>query len=326
MLLLPALLLGAAPLLAQSADKPSLTLDDISSAVVEVHVEVPNSARTAAYLGTRRDGTGVVIDEKGLVLSIGYLILEGQRAWVRPKSGTEIPAAIVGYDADTGFGLLRMQTPLGVKPVLLGNSAALKVQDPVLVVYRVGDEAVQPAVVVSRRTFTGYWEYLLNKAIFTAPASRNFAGAALIDRNFALVGIGSLFLQNVVDDPQSPPGNLFVPIDLLKPILAQLVATGHTAAPPRPWLGINVTEQFGRVIVIRVTSNGPASIGGLQVGDIILEVGGKKVDGLESFYHELWNQGSAGVTVTLVLLKRNEIVRVALVSDDRSKHYRTQME
>jgi S1-C subfamily serine protease len=299
------------------------TLEEMARAVVGVVADIDPTSRTAGVLGTHREGNGVVIDRDGRVLTIGYLILEASDVRVVRYDGQDFPARVLGYDADSGLGLVQVQGALELEPLALGESAGLSVQDPVLMLTRQGLEGAATATVVSRRTFAGYWEYLLENAIYTAPPQGDYAGAALLDRDLRLVGIGSLFVQNAAAESVALPGNLFVPIDRLKPVLRDLVETGRPRAHPRPWLGLNVAEQFGRVIVTRVTSHGPASEAGLQPGDLILEVSGHKVEGIADFYRQLWASGDAGVVVKLRLLQRNDLVRIAVSSRDRYGHYRT---
>lgn len=317
------LLLGASVLHAQVRAEDPGTVDDLVTAIVGLKADIHPAGRTVASLGTHRVGTGVVIGRKGLILTIGYLILEAERVTVTTHDGRELSARVLGYDADSGFGLLLTSAPLNLARLPMGDSARLKVQDPVLVLGRGGVEGVNSAVVVSRRTFAGYWEYLLETAIFTAPPQRNFAGAALVDQNLRLVGIGSLYVENAAAGGLSVPGNMFVPINLLKPILSDLEKVGRPVTRSKPWLGVNVAEQFGRVIVTRVSPEGPANDSGLEAGDIILEIGDKKVGGLEQFYRELWRQGDAGIIVRLKLLQRNDITQISVTSSDRYLHYRT---
>ena len=297
------------------------TLEELARAVVGISAEIDPASRTAAALGTHREGNGVVIDREGHVLTIGYLILEANEVHVQRYDGKDFPARVLGYDADSGLGLLQVMGAMELVPMTLGESASLSVQDPVLMLTRQGLEGAATATVVSRRTFAGYWEYLLENAIYTAPPQGDYAGAALLDRDLRLVGIGSLFVQNAAAESVTLPGNLFVPIDRLKPVLKDLVETGRPRSHSRPWLGVNVAEQFGRVIVTRVTSHGPASEAGLQPGDIILEVAGKKVEGVENFYRQLWATGAAGVVVKLKLLQRSDVVQIAVPSRDRYGHY-----
>lgn len=308
------------PISSLAAPGPA-TGDELAAAIVSVVVDIPPSARTAGFLGTHREGSGVLIGEDGLILTIGYLILEAERIRVTSSNGKPMPATVVGYDSQTGFGLLRTASPLNLKPLQLGDSNRLKQKDPVLVVSRGGSGSIHSAVVTSRHTFAGYWEYLLEEAIFTAPPVREFSGAALVDGDFRLVGIGSLYVTDSTGKGIEFPGNMFVPINSLKPILAQLVKTGSAGRKPRPWLGLILAEQHGRVMVSRVSRDSPASKAGIQPGDIILEIEGGKVNSMEKLYRQLWGLGSAGVVVELRLLQGADLKRISVTSRDRGLHY-----
>ncbi len=297
---------------------------EVLAAVVKVRAEVPATARTAEFLGANREGSGVVIDADGLILTIGYLVLEASQIEVSTADGKVVKATIVGNDSDTGFGLLRATEPLGITPLQLGQSSAVSERQQVLVVTEGRPESVQAAFVTSRREFVGYWEYLLEDAIFTAPPSRRFAGAALIGSQGQLLGIGSLFVNDALPDERVFPGNMFVPIDRLKPVLADLIAKGRPATPPRPWLGVFTEEYQGHLFISAVVPDGPAAKAGLKPGDLIAGIAGKAVSDRGSFYRAVWAQGNAGVEVTLNLLQGLEIRKIAIRSADRDQYFQTQ--
>ena len=297
--------------------QPELTVDALS--VVKVKSKAVANARTSRSLGPQREGTGVVIDSDGLVLTIGYLIVEAESVELSTTDGRSFPATIVGYDNATGFGLLKALRPLPVKPVQFGQSASIAEREMVLIV---GFDGVAPAYVVSRRPFVGYWEYLLDEAIYTAPATVNWSGAALLNREGKLLGIGSLVINDAMGTRTRVPGNLFVPIDLLKPLLGDLIATGRSSARPRPWIGINTQEVQGNVIVTRVSSEGPAEDASIRSGDVIVGIGGQTIGGQADFYTKLWKTGEAGVEVPLDVLRSGRVEKVTVKSIDRDRYYR----
>jgi serine protease Do len=292
-------------------------LVDATSAVVGIKVRAIANARSADNLGAERSGSGVLIAPQGLVLTIGYLILEADDVEITTGEGRRVPAAVVAYDHATGFGLLKPLAPLGVKPITLGSSAKIDVLDHLLVAGGMGDENVSVATVVAKRPFAGYWEYLLDEAIFTSPPRSDFGGAALIDSSGQLVGIGSLFVMDAATPGERLPGNMFVPIDLLKPVLSEMVSTGRQHGGRRPWLGVSSIEQDGRLRVLRVSSDGPAEKAGLGPGDIILSVDGTTVETLPAFYRKLWAAGQPGAEVTLKVLKGAEVREYRIRSMDR---------
>ena len=290
---------------------------EMFNAIVKIRATVPGDARTASTLGTEREGYGVVIDSKGHILTIGYLIVEADTIEIIGPDDKSARGTFVGYDHNTGFGLLRPDKPLNVAPVKIGRSSEVKEGDPVLVAGHGGPDGAGAARVISRKEFAGYWEYLLEDAIFTVPAYPDFAGAALINRDGQLVGIGSLLSQVMIPGLGSIATNIFVPIDLLQPILTDLITLGRPRKAPRPWLGLNVEEARGRVFVNRVTSKGPAEKAGLKPDDLILAVNGKPVNGLADFYRKVWALGNAGAEVPLSVLKGNDIHSITLHSVDR---------
>lgn len=290
--------------------------------VVQVNAQVPHNARTADALGTEREGTGVVIDGSGLVVTIGYLILEAIEVSIQGAGSEPVPAQVVGYDHETGFGLLRAAHPLDVKPIPLGRSAGVRATQPLMVVSRAGEFDAAGVYVVDRREFAGYWEYLLEDAIFTAPPHAKFGGAALIDQDGRLVGIGSLIVNDAGYRGRPIPGNMFVPIDQLKPILADLLSSGRRADPAKPWLGLFLEEHRGRLFVTRVAPGGPAEAAGLAANDLILGIDGASVQGLAEFYRQLWTRGPAGTEISLDVLQGQEVRPVVVKSADRYRWLR----
>ncbi len=291
--------------------------EEVFKAVVKIRSIIPKDAPTARTLGTEREGNGVVIDSKGHILTTGYLIVEAETIEVFGPEGKKIDATFVGYDHTTGFGLLRAEKSLSVEPIKRGQSSEVKEGDPVLIAGYGGADAGMKAKVISRQEFIGYWEYILEDAIFTYPPYADFGGTALIGRDGRLLGIGSLFTQLTVEGIGSIPCNVFIPIDRLNPILDDLISTGRSRKTPRPWLGINAEEAHGRVFVTRVTSGGPAERAGLQASDLILSVHGKPVNGLADFYRKVWSLGQAGINVPLSVLQGTQIRQLTVNSVDR---------
>ena len=308
---------AAGPLTAAEKD---LT-ENVISSVVAISAIIPDDARTVRTLGGMRSGSGIVIDDDGLVLTIGYLILEAEKAAVTNADGELVPASLIAYDHSSGFGLLRAKRPLGLKPVKLGASADLSEGTNVIVVSKGGPMPVMPARVSSRREFAGYWEYLLDSAIFTVPPFPHYGGAALIDREGRLVGVGSLMVNDAAGPDAPVQGNMFVPIDLLKPILKDLLEKGRRSMTSHPWLGIYTNETNGRVIVVRLATDGPAAEAGILPGDIIIGIGGRRVSGIADFYRKIRAHGNAGAEIPIDLLPVRDgnldIKTVKVLSRDR---------
>ncbi len=293
----------AATAAAQSLSVPDESrLQDAVRSVVGITAQVPETARSAKTLGTEREGSGVVIGSDGLILTVGYLILEASRIVVTSAAGDELEAKIVAYDNDTGFGLLRVQFPERVKAIELGSSKDVKAGDSVYIASRMDDVDVTSATVIGRREFAGYWEYLLSDAIFTAPQYAAFGGAALLAPNGRLLGIGSLAVRNAAGENVFKPGNMFIPIDLLPPVLGDLLALGKRSGKERPWLGIISAEsEDGEIVIGSVQEDSPALRAGLRKGDVIVRVEGHAVSGQADFYRKLWAAGEKGPEIALTL-------------------------
>ena len=290
------------------------------AAVVGLRAQIPADAFTAETLGTERSGHGVVIRADGLVLTIGYLITEAQEIWLGTQAGRSVPAHAVAYDYGSGFGLVQALAPLGVPPLGLGDSRRVALGDTVVVGGAGGLTRSLEARIVARQEFAGYWEYLLEEALFTAPAHPHWGGTALIGPRGDLIGIGSLQLQHQASGGRVVPLNMMVPIDLLKPILDDLLRLGRVDAPARPWLGLYAMEdQDDRVVVVGLAGDGPARRAGLAAGDVVKAVGATPVTSLAAFYRALWRLGDAGVDVPLTLEREDDAFNLTLRSSDRAR-------
>jgi len=296
-----------------------MDINSIMRSVVTVRATIPEDAFTAGSLGTSRDGSGVVIRENGLVLTIGYLITEADEVWLTRHDGRVVPGHALAYDQQSGFGLVQALAPLDLPAMPLGDSDAASIGDTVVIAGGEG-ESVRGSI-VAKQEFAGYWEYLLDEAIFTAPAHPSWGGAALVNAEGQLIGVGSLRLQ-MSRAGEVTDINMVVPINLLRPILDGLLHQGEFSPPPRPWLGAFSAEANGDVVVMSVTEDGPAAKGGLRRGDIISEIRDGEVDGLADFYRKVWESGPPGAEIPMRVLRDGREAWLRIRSADRNDFLR----
>jgi S1-C subfamily serine protease len=295
----------------------SFDLDRVLSSIVGLHSIIPPDAFSAETLGTERAGNGVVIDD-GLVLTIGYLITEAEAVWLHRADGRVVEGHALGFDTVTGFGLVQALGSLDLEPVPLGTSGATKIGDPVVVGGAGGRTRSLASQIIAKQEFAGYWEYLLDEAIFTHPAHPNWGGTGLISASGELIGIGSLQLEREREG-KAEHVNMIVPIDLLNPVIEDLRKFGRVNRPARPWLGLYSTEIDNRVVVIGISNNGPAARAELKSGDVILAVNGERISSQSAFYRKLWALGNAGVDVPLTVHHEGVTFDVVLASTDRTR-------
>ncbi|KQP48813.1 signal protein PDZ [Methylobacterium sp. Leaf399] len=293
-------------------------LERALTAVVSLSTRVPPEAFSAETLGTERAGNGVVIGEDGLVLTIGYLVMEAETVWLTTHDGRSLPGHVVGYDAVTGFGLVQALGELGLPVLALGRSDAIKVGDKAVVAGAGGRQRSVAAQVVARQEFAGYWEYLLDDAVFTAPSHPHWGGTAMLGAEGQLLGIGSLQLQQGgTGGPRAI--NMIVPIDLLPPILDDLTRRGRVDRPARPWLGLYASEGEGSVVVMGLADDGPAESADLRAGDAIVAVAGEPVADLAGFFRQVWALGEAGVRVPLTVQRDGKTLKLSVTSGNRER-------
>jgi S1-C subfamily serine protease len=304
------------PEMQPSVEQARFDLEGVLDSLVLLRAEAPEDAFTAGILGTERIGNGVVIRDDGLVLTIGYLITEATTIWLNTNAGAAVPAHPLAYDQPTGFGLVQPLGRLGLKALPRGTAASCSVGDEVVVAGHGGRGHALKAKLVAKREFAGYWEYVLDEALFTAPAHPHWSGAALIGAEGRLLGIGSLMVQEEIGG-RSVQGNMMVPIDLLEPILEDMLKFGSAKRAARPWLGLYATEVKGHVVVSGLAGGGPAERAGVQVGDLVIEVGGGRVGGLADLFRKIWSLGTAGVEVPMTLVREGSVSRVRVASTDR---------
>jgi serine protease Do len=296
-------------------------LTKAQAAVVGVQVRAADGARSAETLGKQRSGSGVVIGADGLVVTIGYLILEADEVQIITADKKIVPAQVVAYDLATGFGLIRPVVPLrGIQAVALGGTADIKTGEPLMASTGAStndDADVNMTQLVSKRAFSGYWEYHIDTALFTSPPMQNHSGAPLFNQKGELIGVGSLFVMDAMGQNVRLPGNMFVPVDLLKPIMSEMLQTGSSKLSKRPWVGLTSSEQGGRVQIMRVNKDGPAQAAGLQPGDVVLAVDDAKVANLETFYKKIWDRATPEAEIKLTVLQGADIKTVVLKPVDR---------
>ena len=299
-----------------------ITKDDperFYQSIVSIHATIPSEARTAASLGVKREGNGVAIDEQH-ILTIGYIVIEAQTIDIGLADGRRLPARLVAYDHTTGFGLIKSVIPLKMTPLPLGDSDKIASGESLLIL-PAADRGVGSFVTsVSRRPFTGWWEYFLDNPIYTVPANPLWAGAPIINKNGEILGTGSLFVSEA--SPGLPsPGNMSVPVNLLKPILNDLIANGRRTSRVQPYIGISADDSSDQIIVTRVSADGPASKAGIRQKDVIMTVNGSLVSKLRSFYEQVWASGEAGVTVRLGVSREGVLREFSIKTVDRLDYF-----
>lgn len=292
-------------------------LEAALDAVVALRAEVPEDAFTAPILGTERAGHGVALGNDGLLLTIGYLITEASAIWLTTGHGLVVAGHALAYDQSTGLGLVQALGKLGVRGLQRGSSAACEVHDDVIVSGHGGRRHALKATVFAKREFAGYWEYVLDEAIFTTPAHPHWGGAAVIGADGRLLGVGSLLIEEK-QDGETVQGNMIVPIDVLDPILDDLLKFGRTTRPARPWLGFYTTEIESQLAIAGLAPGAPGEQAGLKVGDLVLEVAGERISGLADLFRRIWRLGAAGVEVPLTLGRRGGTLHIKVRSADRS--------
>jgi S1-C subfamily serine protease len=288
-----------------------------NDAVVSITAHVPDDAMSAGLLGTERLGHGVRIRGDGLIATIGYVVHEAENLWIGTRN-TVVPGFVVGYDFDSGLALVKPSLPLHGPTMELGRADGLAIGDAVTVVSSGGKEQSIDARVVAKQEFAGRWEYVLDQAVFTTPPHESWSGAALVDGDGRLCGLGSLVIQGFETRSGTSTVNMFVPIELLAPVIDEICQHGRRLSPPRPWLGMLVHDDQHDLTVVGVYRNCPADKAGLRPGDVIVGIDDEPVVGLANMFRRVWSLGSAGVEVPLNVLRNTERMQLSVQSGDRA--------
>ncbi len=302
----------------QGPDIDPKVLERALAAVVGIKTFVPPDAMTAEVLGTERAGYGVIIRADGIVLTIGYLVTEAEKIWVTLADGRALAGHVLGYDQTTGLGLVRVLARVELPFVPLGDSTSAAIGDPVVVAGAGGMAQSVAASIIAKQEFAGYWEYVLDEAIFTSPAHPNWGGTAVLGSAGELLGIGSLQIQHAPGTATTGDTNMIVPIDVFKPIMDDLLKIGRPRGPARPWLGLYATAMGNRIAIMGVASKGPAKAAGLKSGDVVMAVAGHEPQGLADFFRRIWSLGPAGVEIPFTVYRDGKTIEANLRSVDRN--------
>ena len=297
--------------------------EPLLEALVSIRAHIPEDAMSAGLLGTERAGHGIRVRDDGLILTIGYVINEADEIWIGSHDGRAVPGFVVGNDFRTGLALIRPMMPLSGRSVPIGSSESLRVGEPVWIAGSGrADPQIVDAEVVAKQEFAGRWEYVLDEAIFTAPPHESWSGAALMDMAGRLCGVGSLVIQGFEADESSHTVNMFVPIDILTPVLDEISIRGRRSAPPRPWLGMLVHDDHDTLVVVGIYRDCPADRAGLRPGDVVLRVDGQPVHNLAHMFRTVWSLGDAGVDVPLLVLRDAQLQETTVKSAPRGDFLR----
>ena len=295
-------------------------LNDLYNSIVSIHSKIPDEARTSKSLGTVRQGSGVVIDNKN-ILTIGYVVLEASEISIGLINGKKIPGRLIAYDFETGFGLVSPIVSTKLKSLKIGDSSKIKMDDSIFILPSPTMGIGSLAKMVSRRPFVGWWEYYLEKPIYTLPNNPAWTGAPLVNSQGEIVGIGSLFIRDAVSPEIISPGNMFVPINLLKPIMKDLVKYGRRTSNINPYIGLSSDDNSGKIVVTKVSKDGPSYKVGIKPDDVITGVNGRLVNNLETFYKTLWSTRNYGAMIKVDINRNGKKMSFNIRSINRMDYY-----
>jgi len=292
-------------------------IEKFYESIVGISSVAVDNARSLATLGKERSGSGIVIDKEGHILTIGYLVIEADTIEITLANGDTYPGKVVGYDHATGFAILKSIVPKKLFPVDLGESEKIKENDVLYILPHLDEGPGSPTKLVSRRPFAGSWEYFLEKPIYTYPFNPHWQGTPLLNEKGQLLGIGSLFIRDSIAEGINSPGNLFVPIELLKPILKDLINEGKRKTKLNPWMGLTPDDSSGKISITRVSKDGPAEAAGIKAGDVLLSVNNKEVKTMQDFYKTAWSLGGPGTKIPINIQREDKNINLIINSIDR---------
>jgi S1-C subfamily serine protease len=319
-LLVPAASLAApneppSPIVPANSDKAPAHLQKIIPAVVGIHSKIPLDRPSVLTLGPLRWGSGVIYDPQGYILTVGYIVSDAAEIQVSLQDGRTVPARLVGVDAQSGIGVIKMEGEGPWPAAPLGDSTRAAVGDTTATLGVDSDKklVVTQGSIQEIKRFAGYWEYMIDRALIVAPYNPSFGGSPLVNGRGEVIGVTSLRLG------ETPQVNLAIPIEYFIAVREELLAKGGLPSrPPRPWIGVYTVPTPQGLIVAGGSPTGPAAEAGFQRGDVIVRLNGQSVEGQEDFYQKLW-QTKVGDEIAIVVLRENKFEILKLKTVDRQR-------
>jgi len=285
-----------------------------------LHALVPETAMTSELLGTERNSHAVQISQDGLLLTVGYSVMEASEIWLTNRKGQTTEAILLAQDYDSGLALLRPLSPIGLLTLETATTDKLH-EGQELSVLASNEKELIPVDLFAVEEFAGRWEYVLDRGLFTFPLYERWSGAALLDSAGKLVGLGSLALGMRNPEGEVEPGNLFIPVELVMPHIEHLRDHGQKPGTLRPWLGTLVEEHDSELYVVGLYHGAPAARAGIKPGEIILSVARQPVTSMAGFFRSIWHYGPAGTAIPLTLSDGNKTREVVLDTTDRNSFF-----
>src|SRR5579884_2771531 len=239
-------------------------------------------------------GSGVIIDRRGYIVTNNHVIDKAQAVQILFFNGKTLPAQIVGTDPLDDLAVLKVN-PSGQSLVVatLGDSSKLAVGQEVMAVGNplgITQTVTNGIVSALGRTVSN-----IPDAIQTdAPINPGNSGGALVDLQGDLVGIPT---SAAIDPEFKTPANgvgFAVPVNRVAFIVPQIIQYGRVIHTGRAILGVSVTTVNSQVaqrenlkvnfgaLITNLESGGPAASAGLQVGDVITQIGNTPINDVDS--------------------------------------------
>ena len=297
-------------------DAPIGLARSLLAVTAHVNARIPQSHSSAEILGTERMGSAVVVDPRGLVLTVNYVVMGARRLRITLSDGRRASAEIAAQDFESGLALLRVQADaLPVAP--LGSSETLDRGAPVFAIGSVGprERRVASGIVTDLGPFDAYCEYLLDRGIVSTATNPGFGGGPLFDMRGSVVGIVSLNLNEIGRQ------SLAIPIECYTEHRAEFLRFGRVVSRPRrAWIGVFPHPVQEGLVVAGLVPKGPGDRGGLREGDVILRVDDEEVETRPALYAALWRH-RPGERVVLDVVRENRLHRVEVIGEDRAEFY-----
>lgn len=291
-------------------------LHRVSRATLTIEAQIPGTHASAAILGQVRNGSGTLVDDHGTVLTANYVVVGAESVAMVDVEGRRHEGHVVAHDYATGIAVLRGSFH-GVPPVRPGSSEGMELGADVFLTACVnGDERrVSAGALSSLDPFDAYWEYRLERALWTTCSNPGLGGGPVCNPRGEMVGVVALNIGLI------GRATLAIPAENYFAHAADLLSNGRrTSGLKRAWIGVFCHSLHDQAVIAGVIPGSPADRAGFKPGDIVRAVNDDRVVERHEFYNALWAL-KPGALVEIEVVRNGTPTHLPVASIDAEEFF-----